>query len=121
MLIDTVQWVYMVICPSSWSRSEVLLLHLLNDHVAQLGTKTEVMYRVCKGMSVLILEVVLEIVHVQVAVREGFPWCNMEISNDLVDSNAAFETASFLTLLIEVLGVMLALALLHSFSATKRP
>jgi hypothetical protein len=45
----------------------------------------------------------------------------MEVSNDLVDANAALETASLLSLLVEMLGVVFALALLDTLAATKRP
>jgi hypothetical protein len=45
----------------------------------------------------------------------------MEVSNDLVDANAALETASLLSLLVEMLGVVFALALLNTLAATKRP
>jgi hypothetical protein len=45
----------------------------------------------------------------------------VEVSDDFVDSNAALETAALLSLLVEVLGVVFALALLYALSATERP
>lgn len=45
----------------------------------------------------------------------------MEVSNNLVDLDAALETASFLALCVQVLGVVFALALLYALAATKGP
>jgi hypothetical protein len=45
----------------------------------------------------------------------------MEVSDDLVDADAAFQTAAFLALLVEVLGVVFALALFYALAAPKRP
>jgi hypothetical protein len=59
--------------------------------------------------------------HVQIAIRKGFARRNVEVANDLVDLDAALKTAPFLSLCIEVFGIMLALALLDTLTATKRP
>lgn len=74
-----------------------------------------------EGMRVLVLEVVLEVVHVHVASGERLSGSDVEVSDDLVDSNATLETASLLSLLVEVLGVVFALALLNALAAAKRP
>lgn len=74
-----------------------------------------------EGVRVFILEVVLQIVYVEVAIGEGLPGCNVEVTNDLVDANVSLEAASFLALLIEVLGIVLALALLDTLAAAERP
>jgi hypothetical protein len=69
----------------------------------------------------LIFEVVFQVVHVHVAVGEGLSGSDMEVSDDLVDSNATLETAALLSLLVEVLGIVFALTLLNALSATERP
>ena len=45
----------------------------------------------------------------------------MEVANDLVDLDAALETASLLTLGIKMLGVVFALTLLDALASTKGP
>lgn len=99
----------------------MLLLHFLNDHIAQLRAETEVVNRVREGVRVLVLEKVLQIVYMQVAVGERFSGGNVEVSNDFVYANAAIETASFLALLVEMLSVVFAFALLDTLAATERP
>jgi hypothetical protein len=36
----------------------------------------------------LVLEVILKIVYVEIAVGKGLPWCEMEVSNNFVDTDA---------------------------------
>lgn len=110
-----------MVCPSARTSREVLLCHVLHDDVAQLRAKTQVVDLVGKGVRVLVLEVVLQVVHVKVAVREGLPGGDVEIANDFVDLDAALETASLLTLFVKVLRVVFALALLHTLATTERP
>ena len=45
----------------------------------------------------------------------------MEISDDLVDGDGAFESAPFFALCVKVFGVVLALALFDAFSAAEGP
>jgi hypothetical protein len=110
-----------VVCPSPWPRIRMLPLHLLDHYIAQLWAKTEMVDLMREGMRVLILEVVLQIVDVQVAVRERLSGGDVEVSYDLIDADTALETASFLALLVEVLGVVFALALFYALAAPKRP
>jgi hypothetical protein len=60
-------------------------------------------------------------VYVHVASRERLSGSNVEIADNLVDFDASLETASFLSLSVEVFGIVLALALLHALTTTKRP
>jgi hypothetical protein len=69
----------------------------------------------------LVLEVVLKIVYVEVAIGERLSWCEVEVSNDLVDTDATLETATLLALSIEVFRVVLTLALLDAFTTAERP
>lgn len=96
-------------------------LHVLDDHIAELRAKAKLVDPMGKGVRVLILEVVLEIVDVQVAVGEGLSRSNVEVSDDLVDTDTALKTTSFLALLIEMFGVVLSLALFDSLSTAKGP
>jgi hypothetical protein len=45
----------------------------------------------------------------------------VEIAHNLVDFDASLETASLLSLSVEVFGIVLALALLYTLTTTKRP
>jgi hypothetical protein len=45
----------------------------------------------------------------------------VEVADDLVDPDAAVEAASLLSLCIEFLGIVLALALLDALAAAERP
>jgi hypothetical protein len=45
----------------------------------------------------------------------------VEVSYDLVDADAALETAAFLALLIKVFGVVFALTLFYALAATEGP
>jgi hypothetical protein len=121
VLVCPIQRVDVVVRPSTRTSREVLLCHVLHNDVAQLGTETQVVDLVGKGVCVLVLEVVLEVVHVEVAVREGLPGGDVEVANDFVDLDAALEAASLLTLFVKVLGVVFALALLYTLATTERP
>jgi hypothetical protein len=121
LLLSVIKRVDVVASPSSWAGVLVLLLHVCNDRVAQLRTEAQVVDLVCERVRIFVLEVVLEVVHVHVASRERLSRRNVEVSNDLVDTNAALETASLLSLLVEVLGVVFTLTLLDTLATTKRP
>lgn len=98
----------------------MFLLHIRNHRITQLWSKSEMVDLVCERVR-LILEVVLQVMHMQIAVRERLSRRNVEVSNDLVDANAAFEPTPFFTLLVKMLGVMLAFALLNALTATEGP
>jgi hypothetical protein len=99
----------------------MLLLHVRNDHVAELRAEAQLVDLVREGMVVLVLEEVLQVVYVQVAVRERLSGSNVKVAHDLVDADAALETAPFLTLSIEVLGVVFAFTLFDTLPAAKGP
>jgi len=121
LLLGIIERVDVVASPSSRAGVLVLLLHIRNDRVAQLRTEAQVVDLVGERVRVFVLEVVLEVVHVHVASGERLSRRNVEVSNDLVDANAALQTASLLSLLVEVLGVVFTLALLDALATTKRP
>jgi hypothetical protein len=68
VLICVIKRIDMVVCPSARARIRMFPLHLLDHHIAQLRTKPQLVDLVRERMRVLVLEVVLQIVHVQVAV-----------------------------------------------------
>lgn len=74
-----------------------------------------------ESMRIFVFEVVFQIMHVHIAVGERLSGSDMEVSNDLVDTDATFETASFLSLLVEMLCIVLPLALFDTLSATEGP
>ena len=65
--------------------------------------------------------VVLKVVHVHVAIAEALAGGNVEVANDLVDAQAAFDAAAFAALLVQTLGVVLALALLDVLATAEGP
>jgi hypothetical protein len=121
VLIGVVKGVDVVASPSSWAGVLVLLLHVRDDHLAQLWPKAEVVDLMGEGVRVFVLEVVLEIVNVHIAIRKRLSGRDVEVSDDLVNSDATLETAALLSLLVKVLGIVFALALLNALSATERP
>jgi hypothetical protein len=72
-------------------------------------------------MPALILEIILQIMHMQIAIGKRLPRCDVEIANDLVYADGALQAAALAALGVEVFGVVLALALLDAFAAAKRP
>jgi len=109
-----------MICPATGSRRPVLLLHVRNHLVAQLRPEAQVVDRVRERVR-LVAEVVVQVVHMEIAVGKGFARRNVEVSNDFVDADGAGKTAALAALLVELLGVVLALALLDVLAAAKRP
>jgi hypothetical protein len=109
-----------VVCPSSRSRSLVVLIHIRDNHIAQLRSESQMVDNVGECMT-LILEVILQIVDVQVPVRETLSRGNVKVSNDLVDGDGALEPAPLCALGIKMFGVVLAFALFDAFAATKGP
>lgn len=120
VLLSSVQGVDVVVRPAAGSSRLVLLLHVLDDDVAQLRAKSKVVdlvrERVC-----LVLEVVLQVVDVEIAVRERFSRSDVEVTDDFIDSNSTFNTATFLALCVQVFGIVFTLALLDALAATEGP
>ena len=79
------------------------------------------MHLVREAVAVVVLEVVFQVVHVHVAVGKGLARCKVEVSDDLVHADPAFDSAAFHALRVEVFGVVFALALLYAFAAAKGP
>jgi hypothetical protein len=69
----------------------------------------------------VILKVILQIMHMHIPIRVALPRRNMEVTNDLVDADATLDAAAFSSLFVEVLGVVLALALLDAVAAAEGP
>jgi len=58
---------------------------------------------------------------VHVAGREGLSRSDVEVTNNLVNLDAALETATLLSLCVEVFSVVFPLALLDTLAAAERP
>jgi hypothetical protein len=97
------------------------VLGLLAKIIWKLGSKPELVDRVLKRVGNIALPVVLQIVHVHVAVAETAAGGKVEVANDLVDTQATLDTAALLSLLVQLLGIVLALALLDILSPAKGP
>ncbi len=65
--------------------------------------------------------VVLQVVHVHVSVAEATAGRKVEVSDNLVDAQAALDAAALFALLVELLGVVFPLALLHALAPTEGP
>lgn len=121
VLFSVIEGVDVVVRPATRARAFVLILYALDNYIAQLRAESKLVDLVRKSMRIFVFEVVFQIVHVHIAVGERLSGSDMEVSNDLVDTDATFETASFLALLVEMLCVVLSLALFDTLSATERP
>ena len=78
---------------------------------------------VCKSMPSFngAFEVVVQVVYVHVAVAEATARRDMEVADHAVDAQAALDTATFFTLGVEALAVVLPLTLLDVFATAKSP
>ena len=120
LLLRFVQGVDVVVCPSGWARALVRLLDVLNNHIAQLWSKSKVINTVGEGVG-RIFEVVLQVMNVKVTVREGLSGSDMEVSNDFVHTDAALKATSLLALCIEMFRIVLTFALLDSLTTAEGP
>ena len=67
------------------------------------------------------LEVVVQVVHVHVAVAEAAARRDVEVADDLVDAQPALDAAAFFALRVQPLAVVLSLALLDVLAAAEGP
>ena len=72
-------------------------------------------------MRFLAPEIILQIMHVCLSITEGFAGREMEVSDDFVDADSAFDAAPFAALFVEVLGVVFAGTLFDVFAPAKGP
>ena len=103
--------------------SHALLANPANNVVRQLRAETKMVNLVGESVFNVIgsSPVVFEIVNVHVAVAERFAGSEVEVANNLVDTDSTFDTTAFSTLLVEVFRVVLACTLLNVLSSSKRP
>ena len=97
--------------------------HLLRNIIWQLGSEAKLMNGMGERVTACnwCIKKVLEVVDVHVAIAETASWSNVEISNDLVDSDSSLNTASFFALLVESFAVVFPFALLHAFALSESP
>ena len=95
------------------------------ERVGELGPEAQlvdlVRHGVLFGVREAGFEVVLEIVHVDVAVCEAAAWGDVEVADDFVDAHDAFETAAFAPLGVDALRVAFPLALLDVLAFAEGP
>lgn len=72
-------------------------------------------------MTTLVLEIVIQIMNMQVSVRETLSGRNVEIADDLVNTDSTLETASLFALFVKMLGVVFSFALFDTFAAAEGP
>lgn len=97
------------------------LLQAASDRVGEMGPEAKVMDDVSEVMGNFRVPVVLEVVHVHIAVAEAAPRGEVEVSDDLVDTQAAFDSASLVALLVETTRIVFQYTLLDIFSASETP
>jgi len=118
LLVGSVQGVQMMAGPR-----RVLAAELLVDIIRQLRAKAQVVDGVGEGVAALdgSVPVVLEVVHVHVAVAEAAAGGDVEVADDLVDAQSAVDAAPFVSLLLELLGVVFPFALLDAGAGSEGP
>ncbi len=72
-------------------------------------------------MHLLTPKVIFQIMHMHLSVAETLPRREMEVSDDLIDADAAFNAAAFAALLVELFTVVFPLALLDVFATPEGP
>lgn len=95
--------------------------HAAHHILGQLRTEAQVMHLVREGVRLGAAEVVVEVVHVHVAIAEALARREVEVAHDLIDADAALDAAALAPLRVELLAVVLALALLHALAVSKGP
>jgi hypothetical protein len=118
ILAGTVKRVLVVVGPG---RS--LAADLASDFVGELRTKAEGVDDVGEVVRLALggVPVVLQIVNVHVAAAEASSRSKVEVANNLVHAQATLNAATFLTLSIQLLSIVLALTLLDALSTAKGP
>jgi hypothetical protein len=97
--------------------------HLLSDVFWELWSKSKRMNLMREYMTAWDwgVEVVVKVVYMHIAVAETPSWSNVEVANNFVHSKTSFNSASFLSLGIQSLSIVLALALFHVLTSPKSP
>lgn len=89
----------------------------------ELGPKAQRVDLVREGVAALdgAVEVVVQVVHVHVAVAKAAPRRDVEVAHHLVHADRTLDPAALLPLRVQPLAVALALALLDPLAAPERP
>jgi hypothetical protein len=116
MLLRVVEGIDMVVRPHA-SRAS----HGLDGTLGHRRSEAQLVDLVGEAVAALVLEVVLQIMDVHIAVGEGLAGGEVEVAHHFVHPDPAFYPASLFALGVEVLGVVLALALLDALAAAKGP
>lgn len=120
-LLRPVKWVNVVVCPAARLIRGAAPRHALDHHVGELRAEAEMVDLVREAVVCAIFEVVVQVMHMEVSVRKTLSGRNVEVSDNLVNSDAALETTAFLALSIQVLRIVFTFALFHSLSTTEGP
>lgn len=114
-LLRPIKRVDMMICP------HLVIIELANRRRRKLWTKPQHVNIMCERMIALVMEVILQIMHMHVSIAEALAGREVKVPVHLVHANAAEDATTFLPLRLEPLGVVHALALLHALAPPKRP
>lgn len=115
-MLGLVQWVHMVVGPG-----HALLANLGNNIVRQLRAEAKMVNLMGEGVfnAVAASPVIFKVVDMHVAIAEGLARGEVEVANNLVNTDTTFNTAALSALLIEMLRVVLACTLFDVFSSSK--
>jgi hypothetical protein len=118
LLLGVIEGIEVVVGPR-----HALLANAFDDFIGQLGSEAEVVDLVRHGVHHVAGDflVVLQVVRVHHTVAETLSRREMEVSDDLVDADPAFDPASLFSLEVQVLRVVLPLALLYVLSSSEGP
>lgn len=119
LLRGAVQRVQVVVGPGQGR----LLAQSGGDFIGQLRTKAQRMDGVGEVVRLALrnIPVVLQVVNVHVAIAEASARGKMEVAHHLVHAQVSLDATALLALGIELLGVVLALALLDILTSAKGP
>ena len=117
-LLRLIQRIQMMVRPRHTPRTQPL-----RHALGHLRPKPQMMDLMRKRMRhpVRRVQVIIQIVHVHGAVAETAAGRDVEIANDFVDAEAAFDAAALAALGVELFAVVLALALFDVFAAAEGP
>ena len=117
-LLGPVKRVDVMVRPGRALRAQ-FLRHTLRD----LRPKSQLVDLMRKGVSTGDggIQVVVQVMDMHRTTAEAAAWRNVEIPNDFINAEAAFDPAPLLPLRVQLFGIMHSFALLYILPASKRP
>ena len=67
------------------------------------------------------VKVVVQVVDMHISATEAPAWGNVEVANDFVNAQVAFDPTAFVALFVKALSISLPFTLLNTLSSAKSP